>query len=127
MEALEESVLGTRGRLKISRLRQLNRAVNTELNLGDEHPAKTGGTAEPTTVLAVSPSPGGRRKRIDKADFEPFSTRMSAHLKDAVETELIRQRRAGKSQAFSELLDELLRDWLAARRTSRGQESACSS
>jgi hypothetical protein len=62
------------------------------------------------------PTGRGRRREMNKADFRPFSTNMSESVKTAVEKELFKQRfEEGKRQTFSELLDELLRGWLAQR------------
>lgn len=59
---------------------------------------------------------------IEKSNREKITTRMDPDVYDAVRTELICQKRAGKrsSTCFTDLLDELLRTWLDAKNRTAG-------
>lgn len=78
-------------------------------------PAASQAAVSSPVMFAPPMAKRGRRIEINKSDFEPFSTRMSRRVKDAVTVELVRCKREGKSQNFSDLLDELLRTWLSGR------------
>jgi hypothetical protein len=106
--------------------------VETDSDAAEEA-AEPRNAVEPVTaaaaarvVFTVPKEVSTPRPVIEKSNRQKITTLIDPKVYDAVRTQLICQKRAGKrsSTCFTDLLDELLRTWLdAKKRTAAGGAS----